>query len=220
MNFSLDGGWMLAIVVLLWLLVYVPNWGRRDESKIQGSSSGRNFSKQPRFEAKNARNGVSDLINIDKNLLVVRRIFTALLVVAFATVVFSLFKVVENLSWLVLTVSAAVVFLTAASTLRSSRKKLVQKPALTMEQLEAQRARMAYFTWERALPDAPAELLFDERAWTQTLVPESNLTRRIGELEEVNLATVSNIDSVQADRAQKKLNAAELDRILQRRRAI
>jgi hypothetical protein len=66
MNFSLDGGWMLAIVVLLWLLVYVPNWGSRGEQKIQGSSSGRNFSQKSRLTAKNSVNGVSQTKNIDK----------------------------------------------------------------------------------------------------------------------------------------------------------
>ena len=220
MNFSLDGGWMLAIVVLLWLLVYVPNWGSRGEQKIQGSSSGRNFSQKSRLTAKNSVNGVSQTKNIDKNFRVIRRVFVTLLLVSFATAVFATVKAFENLSWLALAVAAAAVFLTAASTLRSSRKKATAKAPLTMQELEAQRARMAYSIRESALPDAAAEQLFDERAWTEIALPESNLARRIGELEEVKLATVSNLGLAAAESEAKKLNRDELDRILERRRAV
>ena len=220
MNFSLDGGWMLAIVVLLWLLVYVPNWGSRGDQKNQGSSSGRNFSQKSRLTQKNSVFGVSQTKNIDKNFRVIRRVFVTLLLASFATAVFATVKAFENLSWLALAVAAAAVFLTAASTLRSSRKKAAAKPPLTMQELEAQRARMAYSIRESALPDAVAEQLFDERAWTEIALPESNLTRRIGELEEVKLATVSNLGSAAAESEAKKLNRDELDRILERRRAV
>ena len=220
MNFSLDGGWMLAIVVLLWLLVYVPNWGSRGEQKIQGSSSGRNFSQKSRLTQKNSVLGVSQIKNIDKNFRVIRRVFVTLLLVSFATAVYATVKAFENLSWLALAVAAAAVFLTAASTLRSSRKKATAKAPLTMQELEAQRARMAYSIRESALPDAVAEQLFDERAWTEIALPESNLARRIGELEEVKLATVSNLGSAAAESEAKKLNRDELDRILERRRAV
>lgn len=211
---------MLAIVVLLWLLVYVPNWGSRGEQKIQGSSSGRNFSQKSRLTQKNSVFGVSQTKNIDKNFRVIRRVFVTLLLVSFATAVFATVKAFENLSWLALAVAAAAVFLTAASTLRSSRKKAAAKPPLTLQELEAQRARMAYSIRESALPDAVAEQLFDERAWTEIALPESNLTRRIGELEEVKLATVSSLGSAAAESEAKKLNRDELDRILERRRAV
>jgi hypothetical protein len=220
MNFSLDGGWMLAIVVLLWLLVYVPNWGSRGEQKFQGSSSGRNFSQKSRLTQKNSALGVSQTKNIDKNFRVIRSVFVTLLLVSFATAVYATVKAFENLSWLALAVAAAAVFLTAASTLRSSRKKATAKAPLTMQELEAQRARMAYSIRESALPDAVAEQLFDERAWTEIALPESNLARRIGELEEVKLATVSNLGSAAAESEAKKLNRDELDRILERRRAV
>jgi hypothetical protein len=143
-----------------------------------------------------------------------------LLLVSFATAVFATVKAFENLSWLALAVAAAAVFLTAASTLRSSRKKATAKAPLTMQELEAQRARMAYSIRESALPDAVAEQLFDERAWTEIALPESNLARRIGELEEVKLATVSTLGSAAAESEAKKLNRDELDRILERRRAV
>ena len=68
MNFSLDGGWMLAIVVLVYVLVYVPNWGKRDEQNIEASSSGGNFSKKVPNTSKNASNGVSQLIIFNKKI--------------------------------------------------------------------------------------------------------------------------------------------------------
>lgn len=211
---------MLAIVVLLWLLVYVPNWGSRGEQKNQGSSSGRKFSQKSRLTAKNSANGVSQSKNIDKNFRVIRSVFATLLFVSLATAVFAIVRAFENLSWLALAVAAAAVFLTAASTLRSSRKRATQKAPLTMQELEAQRARMAYSIRESVLPDASAEQLFDERAWTEIALPESNLARRIGELEEVKLATVSNLGSAASESEAKRLNPDELDRILERRRAV
>jgi len=220
MNFSLDGGWMLAIVVLLWVLVYVPNWSRHQDEKNQGSSSSGKFSKISKFEGKNAPDGVSQIKNSERNIRAVRRFFAALLVTSFATAVFAAVKTFENTSFIALTVVAVALFLISASTLRSSRKKAVQRTPLTMQELEAQRARMAYSIREAALRDAPREQLFDERAWTENALPESNLSRRIGELEEVKLASVSNLDSVQSTGDEKKLRAQDLDRILERRRAV
>lgn len=211
---------MLAIVVLIYVLVYVPNWGNRDERKIEGSSSARNFSKSQRSSSKNTSNGVSQINIFEKNIRLIRRIFSSLLVVSFAAGVYSSVRAFENLSWLALTVGAAAVFLTAASTLRSSRKQALKKSPLTMQQLEEQRARMAYSIRESALRDAPAEQLFDERAWVASALPQSSLTRRIGELETVSLATVSNIDTADSKPNEKKLEPNELDRILERRRAI
>jgi hypothetical protein len=220
MNFSLDGGWMLAIVVLLWVLVYVPNWGRHQDEKNQGSSFGGKFSKISKFEVKNTPDGVSQIKNSERNIRAVRRFFATLLVTSFATAVFAAIKTFENTSFIGLTVVAVALFLISASTLRSSRKKAVQRTPLTMQELEAQRARMAYSIREAALRDAPREQLFDERAWTENALPESNLSRRIGELEEVKLASVSNLDSVQSTGDEKKLRAQDLDRILERRRAV
>jgi hypothetical protein len=134
--------------------------------------------------------------------------------------VFAAVKTFENFSFIALAVVAAALFLISASTLRSSRKKAVQRTPLTMQELEAQRARMAYSIREAALRDAPREQLFDERAWTENALPESNLSRRIGELEEVKLASVSNLDLAQSAGEEKKLRAQDLDRILERRRAV
>jgi hypothetical protein len=220
MNFSLDGGWMLAIVVLLWLLVYVPNWGRQQDEKNQASSSGGKFSKFSKFEGKNAPDGVSQIKNSERNIRAVRRFFTALLVTSFATAAFAAIKTFESMSFIALTVVAVALFLISASTLRSSRKKAVQRTPLTMQELEAQRARMAYSIREAALRDAPREQLFDERAWTEKALPESNLSRRIGELEQVKLASVSNLDSAESAGDEKKLKSQDLDRILERRRAV
>lgn len=211
---------MLAIVVLLWLLVYVPNWGSRQEPKNQGSSFGRNFSQKSRLTSKNGVNGVSQSEKNDKNLRVIRRVFAALLLASFVTTVFATIKSFENLSWMALAVASAAVFLTTVSTLRSSRKKATAKAPLTMQELEAQRARMAYSIRESRLRDASVEQLFDERAWTNIALPESNLARRIGELEEVKLATVTNLASADLSSGEKKLNRDELDRILERRRAV
>jgi hypothetical protein len=108
----------------------------------------------------------------------------------------------------------------SASALRSSRKKASPQTALTMEQLAAQRARMAYSIREAALRDARTEQLFDERAWSSSELPESNLARRTGEIEAVSLAEVLPITEKQYRQGEKSLDSNELDQILKRRRAI
>lgn len=211
---------MFAVIVLLWVLVYVPNWGTKKEDQEQGSSFGRKFSKNSSDRAKKSSNGVSDLAIRNKNIRVIRRAFSALLAISFATAVVGVVLAFNNIMWLVMSAIALASFMLSASALRSSRKKAQPQTALTIEQLTAQRARMAYSIREAALRDASAEQLFDERAWSSTELPLSNLARRTGEIEAVSLAEVLPIVERQIRQGEKKLDSDELDQILKRRRAI
>jgi membrane protein implicated in regulation of membrane protease activity len=220
MTFSLNGGWMFAVAVLLWVAVYVPNWGAAKEEKKQHSSFGGKFSKTSSNKSKKTSNGVSDLAIRNKNIRAIRTFFSVLLIASFAVFVIGVVLTINSINWWLMPAGALAVFLLSASTLRSSRQQKQTRIQLTAEQLEAQRARMAYSIREAALRDSKAELLFDERAWSSTELPESNFVRRIGELEEVTLADVSDISSARSSQSDAKLDSDELDRILQRRRAI
>ena len=220
MTFSLNGGWMFAVAVLLWVAVYVPNWGTQKEEQKQRSSFGRKFSKNRSTNVKKTSDGVSQLAIRNKNIQVIRRLFSVLLVASFATCVVSAVLAFSAINWLFVSAIAFAVFLLSASTLRSSRRNSVAKTTLTVEEIEAHRARMAYSIREAALGDAKAELLFDERAWSENQLPESNFARRIGELEDVALASVSPISEKLTSTDEKTLDSEELDRILKRRRAI
>ena len=220
MTFSLDGGLMLAVVVVLWVLVYIPNWGKRSSEEKQVSSSSRNFAKKSPSMRKNTADGVSKKRNFKKNIRVIRALFVTLLIASLAFTIYSAVRSVENITWLIVAGISFALFLTAAATLRASRRNVPLETPITLEQLEAQRARMAYSIRESALIDAKAEQLFDERAWVENPLPESALSRRIGELEQVRLASVSNIESARAVGDEKSLNTEELDRILKRRRAV
>ena len=211
---------MFAAVALLWVMVYVPNWGAKKDEDKQGSSFGRKFSKNRSTEVKNAPNGVSNLAIRNKNIRAIRRIFSVILFASFAVAVAGIVLSFSNIVWLTMTALALAVFLLSASTLRSSRQKSQSTSELTIEQLEAQRARMAYSIREAALRDAKTEQLFDERAWSANALPDSTLSRRIGELEEVSLAEVLPLVESQRRGDEKKLDSDELDRILKRRRAI
>lgn len=220
MTFSLNGGWMFAVAVLLWVAVYVPNWGAAKEEKKQRSSFGRKFSKTSSNKSKKTSDGVSDLAIRNKNIRPIRTFFSVLLLASVVAFVVGVFLTINSINWWLMPAGALTVFLLSASTLRASRQQKQPRTQLTAEQLEAQRARMAYSIREAALRDSKAELLFDERAWTSTELPESNFARRIGELEEVTLAEVSDISTVRSAASDKKLESEELDRILQRRRAV
>jgi hypothetical protein len=220
MTFSLNGGWMFAAVALLWVMVYVPNWGAKKEEQKQGSSFGRKFSKNRSTEVKNAANGVSHLAIFNKNIRSIRRVFSAILFASFAVAVAGVALSFGNIAWLTMSVIALAVFLLSASTLRSSRQKSQPTAVLTIDQLEAQRARMAYSIREASLRDAKTEQLFDERAWSANALPDSTLSRRMGELEDVTLAEVLPLVESQSRSDVKKLDPDELDRILKRRRAI
>lgn len=211
---------MFAVAVLLWVVVYVPNWGTQKEEQKQRSSFGRKFSKNRSVNVKKTSDGVSDLAIRNKNIQVIRRLFSVLLVTSFAVFVAGIVMAFSAITWLFMSVIALAVFLLSASTLRSSRRDASIKTTLSAAEIEAHRARMAYSIREAALRDAKAELLFDERAWSANQLPESNLARRIGELEEVTLASVSPIGEKLTSVEEKKLDSDELDRILKRRRAI
>lgn len=211
---------MFAVAVLLWVVVYVPNWGTQKQEQKQRSSFGRKFSKNRQADVKKTSNGVSDLAIRNKNIQVIRRLFSVLLVASFAIMVAGIVLAFSAITWLLMSAIALSVFLLSASTLRSSRRNASVKTPLSAEELEAHRARMAYSIREAALRDAKAELLFDERAWSANELPDSNFARRIGELEEVTLASVSQIGEKSIVAEEKKLDSDELDRILKRRRAI
>ena len=211
---------MLAVVVVLWVLVYIPNWGKRSSEEKQVSSSTRNFAKKSPSMRKNTADGVSKKRNFKKNIRVIRAFFVTLLFASLGFTIYSAVRSVENITWLIVAGISFALFLTAASTLRASRRNVPVETPITLEQLEAQRARMAYSIRESALVDAKAEQLFDERAWVENPLPESSMARRIGELEQVRLASVADLDSVRAAGQDKALDAEELDRILKRRRAV
>ena len=170
---------MFAVAVLLWVVVYVPNWGTQKEEQKQRSSFGRKFSKNRSVNVKKTSDGVSDLAIRNKNIQIIRRLFSVLLVASFAVFTAGIVMAFSAISWLFMSAIALAVFLLSASTLRSSR-----------------------------------------RAWSANQLPESNLARRIGELEEVTLASVSPIGEKLTSVEEKKLDSDELDRILKRRRAI
>lgn len=220
MTFSLDGGLMLAVVVVLWVLVYIPNWGKSAADQKQVSSSGGNFAKNSSSKRKKSFNGVSQTTIPKKNIRVIRALFTTLLFASLGFTVYASVRAIESITWLIVAGISFALFLTAASTLRASRRSVPSVTPLTLEQLEAQRARMAYSIRESALADAKAEQLFDERAWVENPLPQSDLARRIGELEQVRLASVTEIESVRAAGDEKVLDKDELDRILNRRRAV
>lgn len=211
---------MFAVAVLLWVAVYIPNWGAAKDERKQRSSFGRKFSETSSMTPKNTSNGVSNLAIRNKNIRVIRAFFSALLIASFVVFVIGVVLTINSFSWWLMPAGALSLFLLSASTLRSSRRKKQVRTQLTVEQIEAQRARMAYSIREAALRDSKAEFLFDERAWTSSELPESNFVRRVGELEEVTLAKVSDISDVRSATRDTKLDSDELDRILQRRRAV
>ncbi|MEY4491644.1 MAG: hypothetical protein RL085_55 [Actinomycetota bacterium] len=211
---------MFAVVVLLWVLVYVPNWGTKKDDQEQGSSFGRKFSKNSSAGAKKTSNGVSQLAIRNKNIRAIRGAFIVLLATSFVVTVVGVVLSFNNIMWLAMSGIALAAFMLSASALRSSRKKASPQTALTMEQLAAQRARMAYSIREAALRDARTEQLFDESDWSSSELPESNFARRTGEIEAVSLAEVLPITEKQNRQGEKTLDSNELDQILKRRRAI
>ena len=78
---------------------------------------------------------------------------------------------------------------------------------------------MAYLIRESALIDVKPDELFDERAWSNTALPESILNRQVGAIDTSQLAEIVSFESAREDAEVKKLAAEELNLILQRRRA-
>jgi hypothetical protein len=219
MNF-LDGGWMLLIVVALWFLIYLPNWGSRNSSESKVSTKSRNSVKTTSNFSKNVPNGVSNVVIRKKNIRNIRAVFTLVLLASIAGIVYGIIASFTNLMSLTISAISLAVTTIMVSVLRSSGKKAQRKPQQTATELDAQRRRMAYLIRESALIDAKPDELFDERAWSDTALPDSLLNRRVGVIDTSQLAEIVPFESARVSAEEKKLAEEELNLILKRRRAI
>jgi len=210
---------MLLIVVALWFLIYLPNWGNRISSESKVSTRSRNSQKASSKISKKAPNGVSNVVNRKKNIRNFRALFTLVLLASIAGIVYGVVASFTNLMSLTVSAISLAVSTVMVSVLRSSGNKAQRRPLLSAAELEAQRRRMAYLIRESALIDVKPDELFDERAWSNTALPESILNRQVGAIDTSQLAEIVSFESAREDAEVKKLAAEELNLILQRRRA-
>ena len=218
MNF-LDGGWMLLVVVALWFLVYLPNWGSKNSDENKVSTKSRNSPQRRPQISKNASNGVSNLRNRSKNFRLFRAIFSLILLASVVGILYGVAQAFANPMMLTVSAVSLAVLTIAVSVLRSTRVKISQRPHITPAELDAQRRRMAYFIRESALSDAKPDELFDERAWSDVALPDSLINRKLGYIETSSLAEVVSFEQIKSAATEKKLASEELDLILKRRRA-
>jgi hypothetical protein len=218
MNFF-DGGWMLLVVVGLWFLVYLPNWGSKNSVDNKVSTKSRKSTNSRSNIAKNRPNGVSKLVIRNKKFQLIRILFSIVLVASLVGIGYGIVGAFSDLMSLTTSAIALAALLVSISVLRSTGKQKTQKGALTAAELDAQRRRMAYLIRESALIDAKPDELFDERAWSDTALPESLLNRQIGVIDTSQLAEVVLFEEVKASAEEKKLATDELNLILKRRRA-
>ncbi len=218
MNF-LDGGWMLLVVVALWFLVYLPNWGTKNSSENKLSTKSRKSSLDRSENSKKAVNGVSKLVIRNKKIQVIRVVFSSLLLASVAGIVYGVIQSFTNLMSLTISALSLAVVTLAVSVLRSTAKQGQQKQRISAAEQEAQRRRMAYLIRESALIDAKPDELFDERAWSNTALPDSLLNRQVGVIDTSKLAEVVSFEAARSSVEEKKLASDELNLILKRRRA-
>lgn len=210
---------MLLVVVALWFLVYIPNWGTKISSDQKHSTKSRKSSSVRSRISKNNAYGVSNLGNRNKKILAIRLIFSALLLASLVGIGYGIIASTANLMSLTVSALSLAVFTVAVSVLRSVGKRAQQKTRPSAAELEAQRRRMAYLIRESALVDAKPDELFDERAWSDTALPDSILNRQMGTIATSKLAQVVSFDDAKSAAQDKKLASEELNLILKRRRA-
>ena len=218
MNFF-DGGWMLLVVVGLWFLVYLPNWGSKNSVENKASTKSRKSTISRSNISKKPSNGVSKLVIRNKKIQAIRVIFSLVLLASLGGIVYGVVGAFTDLMSLTTSAIAFAVLTVSASVLRSTGKQKQQRSALTAAELDAQRRRMAYLIRESALIDAKPDELFDERAWSNTVLPDSLLNRQVGVIDTSNLADVVSFEAVRSSAEEKKLATEELNLILKRRRA-
>ncbi|MEY4320825.1 MAG: hypothetical protein RLZZ471_766 [Actinomycetota bacterium] len=218
MNFF-DGGWMLLVVVGLWFLVYLPNLGNKNSVESKGSTKSRKSAISRSNISKKPSNGVSKLVIRNKNFRLIRIIFAAVFVASLAGIVYGIIGAFSDLMSLTTSAIALASLLVSVSVLRSTGAQKRQKSGLSAAEMEAQRRRMAYLIRESALIDAKPDELFDERAWSDTALPESLLNRQVGIIDTSKLAEVVSFEEIKSVASEKKLASEELNLILKRRRA-
>ena len=219
MTFSLDGGIGLVVIVGLWLLVMVPNWGRNQDESQRGSTASRNFSKNRVQQSKSPRVGVSKKENFRNKNRRLRRVFALTLIASMAMVVHGLIETASNVVWLLESAFGVMLFSFSASVLRTTRVKVARVDRDSDAQRAKDRARMAYFTRELALPDVSVDELFDVRAWSGSQIPESSLNRRVGSIDMSALAEIVSLEDARASAQPSNFDSKQLDDILKRRRA-
>lgn len=210
---------MLLVVVGLWFLVYLPNWGSKNTDKNKVSTRSRKSSVGRSNISKTGLNGVSNLVVRNKKFQLIRVFFSALSLASVAGIVYGVIDSFTNLMSLTISAVALGALTLSVSVLRSTSTKSQQKPLLTAADLEAQRRRMAYLIRESALIDTKPDELFDERAWSDTALPDSLLSRKVGTIDVSQLAEVVSFEDARSVVNEKKLAAEELNLILKRRRA-
>lgn len=210
---------MLLVVVALWFLVYLPNWGTKNSSENKLSTKSRKSSLDRSENSKKAVNGVSKLVIRNKKIQVIRVVFSSLLLASVAGIVYGVIQSFTNLMSLTISALSLAVVTLAVSVLRSTAKQGQQKQRFSAAEQEAQRRRMAYLIRESALIDAKPDELFDERAWSNTALPDSLLNRQVGVIDTSKLAEVVSFEAARSSAEEKKLASDELNLILKRRRA-
>jgi hypothetical protein len=162
---------------------------------------------------------VSKLVIRNKKIQAIRVIFSLVLLASLGGIVYGVVGAFTDLMSLTTSAIALAVLTVSASVLRSIGKQKQQKSALTAAELDAQRRRMAYLIRESALIDAKPDELFDERAWSNTALPDSLLNRQVGVIDTSQLAEVVSFEAIKSSSEDKKLASEELNLILKRRRA-
>lgn len=210
---------MLLVVIALWFMVYLPNWGTKNSSENKVSTNGRKSSKDASTFSKKAPDGVSNLRIRNKKNQAIRIIFSVLLLASLAGIVYGVVDAFINLMSLTISAVSLATLTIAVSVLRSTGNRAQQNPRLSAAELDVQRRRMAYLIRESALNDVKPDELFDERAWSDTALPDSLLNRQVGVIDTSKLAEVISFDAAKSSAEDKKLATDELNLILKRRRA-
>lgn len=218
MNIPLDGGLGLIIVVGVWLLVMVPSWGKSESRERRVSTRTRNLQTRNAKPAKNSRFGVSRKENFGNKIRRLRQVFALLLLTSLAAMVFAVMQSFAHPYALIGAVVAFAVASFSVSVLRTAGAKRVRNVQTSDVQRSADRARMAYFIREAALPDTSPDELFDERAWTASTMPDSLLSRQYGSIDMSQLAEVVSLDEVRSSTEATTFDSQQLDQILNRRR--
>ena len=162
---------------------------------------------------------MSKLVIRNKKIQVIRVVFSSLLLASVAGLVYGVIQSFTNLMSLTISALSLAVVTLAVSVLRSTAKQGQQKQRFSAAEQEAQRRRMAYLIRESALIDAKPDELFDERAWSNTALPDSLLNRQVGVIDTSKLAEVVSFEAARSSVEEKKLASDELNLILKRRRA-
>lgn len=203
MNLNGAGGLMLLVVAALWLWVFVPSWVKQSERKQELRRDKNSIKSEIKNNQTKSLKNYSGVAAKTYRLVLVRRLFSATIVVSIATLALSSYLSTENFLWLFAAAPSFIVLIASCWVVFKASQRIDQLSLLALD------SKSQIFSKYAATFESDQSSV-DSRAWVRTELPEPK--QSLATLEQVEVASVEVLET-------SRVREVDLDEIIRRRRA-